>query len=178
MFFDSFFYVGLISLFIFFCTLVISTRNPIHSILSLIVVFFLSAVLLVLLEVEFLALSFIIVYVGAIAVLFLFIIMMLDIKIGDSTLNMLNHGLLSYFLGFVFILEITKPNLTSLDNLFVPVRFYWVDWLSEIHIITNVEAIGQLLYTYYFVFFLMAGLILLVAIIGALMLSLSYNKNL
>lgn len=174
----EFLYLGLISLFVFFCIFVISTRNSIHSILSLIVIFFLSAILLVLLEVEFLALSFIIVYVGAIAVLFLFIIMMLDIKIGDSALNTVKHGLLSYFIGFVFILEIVKPNFNNSDSLFVPVDFYWVNWFSEMHVITNIEAIGQLLYTYYFVFFLMAGLILLIAIVGALMLSLSYNRNL
>ena len=72
--------------------------------------FLFSAGILFCLEVEFLALSFIIVYVGAIAVLFLFVVMMLDIKIGDNSLGYLNYGTsIAYFITFLFVLEITIP---------------------------------------------------------------------
>jgi NADH-quinone oxidoreductase subunit J len=91
---------------LFFGFFVISSRNPIHSVLSLISVFLLSAILLICLEVEFLAFSFVIVYVGAIAILFLFVVMMLDIKIGDSSLDLLKYGPLSYCLVFALVQEI------------------------------------------------------------------------
>jgi len=97
------FFIYLVLFFLLlFSFFVISSRNPIHSVLSLISVFLLSAILLLCLEVEFLALSFIIVYVGAIAILFLFIVMMLDIKIGDDSFDVLKFGPLSYFVSFIF----------------------------------------------------------------------------
>mgnify|MGYP001366172261 FL=1 len=159
---------------------VISSRNPVHSVMSLVLVFLFSAGLLFCLEVEFLALSFIIVYVGAIAILFLFVVMMLDIKIGDNSLSFLAYGPVGYFLVFLFLLEITIPliNLVgSFDSVFSSdVNYFYVNWLQEIDYITNINAIGQLLYTYYFVYFLMSGLILYIAMIGALMLTLTLNR--
>jgi len=104
------FFIYLILFFLLlFSFFVISSRNPIHSVLSLISVFLLSAILLLCLEVEFIALSFIIVYVGAIAILFLFVVMMLDIKISDDSLSFLKYGSPSYFVSFVVIFEATKP---------------------------------------------------------------------
>jgi NADH-quinone oxidoreductase subunit J len=148
--------------------------------MSLVLVFLFSAGLLFCLEVEFLALSFIIVYVGAIAILFLFVVMMLDIKIGDNILSFLAYGPVGYFLVFLFLLEITIPliNLVgSFDSVFSSdVNYFYVNWLQEIDYITNINAIGQLLYTYYFVYFLMSGLILYIAMIGALMLTLTLNR--
>jgi|TARA_Y100000813_G_scaffold115373_1_gene82603 NADH-quinone oxidoreductase subunit J len=148
--------------------------------MSLVLVFLFSAGLLFCLEVEFLALSFIIVYVGAIAILFLFVVMMLDIKIGDNSLSFLAYGPVGYFLVFLFLLEITIPliNLVgSFDSVFSSdVNYFYVNWLQEIDYITNINAIGQLLYTYYFVYFLMSGLILYIAMIGALMLTLTLNR--
>jgi|TARA_B110001469_G_C9647191_1_gene327750 NADH-quinone oxidoreductase subunit J len=173
-----FFYIILVllGLFSFF---VISSRNPIHSALALITVFLLASVLLFCLEVEFLALSFVIVYVGAIAVLFLFVVMMLDVKIGDSSLDFLTYVPLGYFISFTFILEIILPsaNLNSFPNEVSSINYNWINWIAEIDSISNIQAIGQLLYTYYFVFFLMAGFILFVAILGALMLTLTLNKS-
>jgi NADH-quinone oxidoreductase subunit J len=148
--------------------------------MSLVLVFLFSAGLLFCLEVEFLALSFIIVYVGAIAILFLFVVMMLDIKIGDNSLSFLAYGPVGYFLVFLFLLEITLPLITfvgSFDSIFnANVDYFYVNWLKEIDYITNINAIGQLLYTYYFVYFLMSGLILYIAMIGALMLTLTLNR--
>jgi NADH-quinone oxidoreductase subunit J len=148
--------------------------------MSLVLVFLFSAGLLFCLEVEFLAVSFIIVYVGAIAILFLFVVMMLDIKIGDNSLSFLAYGPVGYFLVFLFLLEITLPLITfvgSFDSIFnANVDYFYVNWLKEIDYITNINAIGQLLYTYYFVYFLMSGLILYIAMIGALMLTLTLNR--
>ena len=174
---------------------VISSRNPVHSVMFLVLVFLSAAGLLFCLEVEFLALSFIIVYVGAIAILFLFVVMMLDIKIGDNSLSSFNYGLLGLSLSFLFSIGIILPlfegvsvypypETSFFDNikLFLNVgasntEHTYVSWLNQIDFITNLESIGQILYTYYFVFFLMSGFILFVAMTGALMLTLTLKKS-
>lgn len=150
------FFIYLVLFFLLlFSFFVISSRNPIHSVLSLISVFLLSAILLLCLEVEFLALSFIIVYVGAIAILFLFIVMMLDIKMGDDSFDVLKFGPLSYFVSFIFFFEITKPliDLTSFSNSSFLTHYTWVNWFAEVESISNIQILGQLLYSYYYVFF-------------------------
>ena len=159
---------------------VISSRNPVHSVMFLVLVFLFSAGILFCLEVEFLALSFIIVYVGAIAVLFLFVVMMLDIKIGDNTLGYLNYGPIAYFITFLFVLEITIPlikGVTAYPYSSSGTEYVYINWFNQIDFITNLESIGQLLYTYYFVFFLMSGFILFVAMLGAIMLTLTLKKS-
>jgi NADH-quinone oxidoreductase subunit J len=150
----------------------------------LVLVFLSSAGLLFCLEVEFLALSFIIVYVGAIAILFLFVVMMLDIKIGDNSLGYLNQGPLGYFIIFLFLYAITLPLLDTVmlekypyTTLSLGADYQYINWFNQIDFITNLEAIGQLLYTYYFVFFLMSGFILFVAMVGALMLTMTLKKS-
>jgi|TARA_B100000768_G_C11242243_1_gene360079 NADH-quinone oxidoreductase subunit J len=161
----------------------------------LVLVFLSAAGLLFCLEVEFLALSFIIVYVGAIAILFLFVVMMLDIKIGDNSLGSFSYGLLGLSLSFIFSIGIILPlfegvsvypypETSFFDNikLFLNVgasntEHTYVSWLNQIDFITNLESIGQILYTYYFVFFLMSGFILFVAMTGALMLTLTLKKS-
>lgn len=172
-----FLFISVISFFLLlFSFFVISSRNPIHSVLSLIAMFLLSATLLLCLEVEFLAFSFVIVYVGAIAILFLFIVMMLDIKIGDNSFDLLRYGPLSYFISFIFLLELTK-SLSFFSNTFLLTNHAWISWFSEIDSISNIQILGQLLYTYYFVFLLIAGFILFIAVLGALMLTLTLNKR-
>ena len=174
---NLFFHIALIFL-ILFSFFVISSKNPIHSVLSLISVFLLSALLLTALGVEFLALSFVIVYVGAIAILFLFVVMMLDIKMGESSLGILNYGPLSLFLSFIFLLEISLPviELNQTPNLQLFSDFFWINWCAEMHFLPNIQSVGQLLYTYYFIYFLMAGLILFIAALGSLMLTVTLNK--
>lgn len=160
-------------------TMVISVKNPVHSVLFLILSFVSSAGLLFLLEVEFISLVFIVVYVGAIAVLFLFVVMMLDIKISDSKREFLKYFPLGSFLGFAFLIEIfiiLTENLKPSPYNNIMSDFY-VNWLDLIDYSTNIEALGQILYTYYFIYFLIAGLILLIAIMGAIVLTLTFNKN-
>jgi NADH-quinone oxidoreductase subunit J len=156
--------------------LVISSQNPVHSVFFLVLVFLISAFLLLLLEIEFISLLFILVYVGAIAVLFLFVVMMLDIKINKHEKDFLVYLPIGSFLGIVFFLEIF---LTFQDNFVLTIQNTegYTQWLSSLDSITNVEMLGQLLYTYYFFYFLIAGIILLVAMIGAIVLTLNFSQK-
>jgi NADH:ubiquinone oxidoreductase subunit 6 (subunit J) len=160
--------------------MVIQARNPVHSVLFLILVFFNAAGLLILLGLDFFAMIFLVVYVGAIAVLFLFVVMMLNIKLAEINEKKLRYLPIGGLLGILFLFEI----LLIVDNDLIPLLFYnniealseyrqleFIDWSTSIHTITNIKAIGNLIYTYYFYFFLMASLILLVAMIGAIVLT-------
>lgn len=160
--------------------MVIQARNPVHSVLFLILVFFNAAGLLVLLGLDFFAMIFLVVYVGAIAVLFLFVVMMLNIKIAEINEKRLRYLPIGGVLGLLFLFEV----LLIVDNDLIPLLFYnnaqaiseiqnlnFINWISNVETITNIQAIGNLVYTYYFYFFLMASLILLVAMIGAIVLT-------
>ncbi len=170
--------------------LVVSARNPVHSILFLVLVFCNSAGLLLLLETEFLAMIFLVVYVGAIVVLFLFVVMMLNIRVTElkeSVLRYLPIGGLVLIIFFGEILSVINGDLVpffsgaslNLDSQFILLQkdLNLVIWSNNIHPITNIEALGELLYTYYFYCFLMASLILLVAMIGAILLTMRKQFN-
>lgn len=160
--------------------MVIQARNPVHSVLFLILVFFNAAGLLVLLGLDFFAMIFLVVYVGAIAVLFLFVVMMLNIKIAEINEKRLRYLPIGGVLGILFLFEV----LLIVDNDLIPLLFYdnlqaisqiqnlnFVNWINNVETITNIQAVGNLAYTYYFYFFLMASIILLVAMIGAIVLT-------
>lgn len=160
--------------------MVIQARNPVHSVLFLILVFFNSAGLLLLLGLDFFAMIFLVVYVGAIAVLFLFVVMMLNIKLAEINEKKLRYLPIGGLLGILFLFEIflivdndliplLPSNNTLLYRQLSPVDY--VEWSFFINTVTNIQAVGQLIYTYYFYFFLMASLILLVAMIGAIVLT-------
>lgn len=169
------------SLFYFFASLalvsgvmVIQARNPVHSVLFLILVFFNVAGLLILLGLDFFAMIFLVVYVGAIAVLFLFVVMMLNIKLAEINEKRLRYLPIGGLLGILFLVEI----FLIVDNDLIPLVshsvFYnttFIQYSSLIESVTNIESVGLLLYTYYFYFFLIASLILLVAMIGAIVLT-------
>ena len=170
--------------------LVVSARNPMHSILFLVLVFCNSAGLLLLLETEFLAMLFLIVYVGAIAILFLFVVMMLNIRVTElkeSILRYLPIGGLILVLFFFEVLSIINEDLVpffSASNLNLGNQLFLLQpelnlvvWGNMINPTTNIEAIGELLFTYYFYAFLMASLILLVAMIGAILLTIRKQYN-
>lgn len=144
----------------------------------LVLVFLTSALLLFLLEIEFVSLLFVLVYVGAIAVLFLFVVMMLDIKVTKYENDFLIYLPIGSFLGIIFFLEVF---LTFHEN-FVPfspltTRELYVNWLDSMDSLSNLEVLGQLLYTYYFFYFLIAGIILLLAMIGAIVLTLNFTQK-
>ncbi|MEW5422593.1 NADH-quinone oxidoreductase subunit J [Amorphus sp. 3PC139-8] len=155
--------------------MVISSRNPVHSVLFLILAFFNSAGLFLLLGAEFLAMILVVVYVGAVAVLFLFVVMMLDVDFAE-----LRHGALQYLpvgglIGFVLLIElllvlgswVIAPEVAADATAPIPP-------VSET---TNIAALGELLYTRYVYFFQAAGLILLVAMVGAIVLTLRHKEG-
>jgi NADH-quinone oxidoreductase subunit J len=158
--------------------LVVSAQNPIHSVFFLVLVFLASAFLLFLLEIEFISLLFILVYVGAIAVLFLFVVMMLDIKITKSEKDFLVYLPMGSFLGIIFFMEVF---LTFQEN-FVPLlpnntSFFYTNWLLSVDLFPTINMLGQILYSYYFFYFLIAGIILLVAMVGAIVLTLNFKQK-
>ena len=149
--------------------MVIRSENPVHSVLFLILAFFNAAGLLLLLEVEFLAMLFIIVYVGAVVVLFLFVVMMLNIKASHEPRDVLKYLPVGTLIGLIFLLEIflvVDGNLISLLNP-SDASPAIMEWSQKVDQITNVEALGQIMYTYYFYFFLAASIILLVSILAS-----------
>lgn len=158
--------------------LVISAQNPVHSVFFLVLVFLTSAFLLFFLEVEFISLLFVLVYVGAIAVLFLFVVMMLDIKVTKSEKNLLFYLPMGIFFGLIFFLEVFLI-LQSNFSPFLPMisREIYFDWTTSVDSLTNLDVLGQILYTYYFFYFLIAGIILLVAMVGAIVLTLQFTQK-
>jgi NADH-quinone oxidoreductase subunit J len=153
--------------------MVISARNPVHSVLFLILTFFNSAALFVLLGAEFLAMVLVVVYVGAVAVLFLFVVMMLDIDFAQLRKGFLSYLPIGAFVGFVLLLEllsiagawVISPDAASHASTPTPVDM------------TNTEALGRVLYTHYVHVFQIAGMILLVAMIGAIVLTLRKREG-
>jgi NADH-quinone oxidoreductase subunit J len=154
--------------------MVISAKNPVHSVLFLILSFVNASGLFVLLGAEFLAMILVVVYVGAVAVLFLFVVMMLDInfiKLREGFLQYLPFGAL---LGIVLIAELGILFLTksfSQNNL---ITYSYFPAITEIE---NTKMLGSVLYTKYFFLFQISGLILLVAMIGSITLTLRYKNK-
>jgi NADH-quinone oxidoreductase subunit J len=153
--------------------MVISSRNPVHSVLYLILCFFNTAGLFVLIGAEFLAMILVIVYVGAVAVLFLFVVMMLDVDFVELRQGMLNYLPVGATIGLIVLVELAlvvgassiDPNSTKAIASPTPAG------------ISNTEALGQILYTQYIYYFQAAGLVLLVAMIGAIVLTLRHKQG-
>ena len=170
--------------------LVVSARNPMHSILFLVLVFCNAAGLLLLLETDFLAMIFLVVYVGAIAVLFIFVVMMLNIRVTELKESILRYvpiGGLVLIIFFVEVLSVingdlvpffSSSSLTNISQTFLLQEdLRLVLWTNNINPVSNIEAIGELLYTYYFYAFLMASMVLLVSMIGAILLTMRKQYN-
>ena len=170
------------ALHLFICFLICLTglfvflaENPVHSVLYLILTFCLASASLVLFNAEFLALIFIIIYVGAIAVLFLFVIMMLNIKLlsSDNTLYISSLFLMSIFLiTNLFLIKKTGFSSWSFWSNGFPFNFD-----NTFDSLTNIDILGQVLYNYFLLCFLLAGIILLVAMLGAINLTLNYSSK-
>ena len=153
--------------------MVIASRNPVHSVLFLILAFVNAAGLFVMMGAEFLAMILIVVYVGAVAVLFLFVVMMLDVDFAE-----LKHGVLQYLpvgvlIGGIFLAELLLvvggwaigPDVSAAITAPIPTN------------IPNTEALGLVLYTRYVYFFEAAGMVLLVAMVGAIVLTLQHKAR-
>ena len=150
--------------------MIILSQNSIYSVLFLVLSFVSSSSIIFLLECEYISLIFIIIYVGAIAVLFLFVVMMLDIKTIYLAKDSLKYFPFGSFLGIVFLIEI----LTVVPSTFESINpyganflsNYYSDWFNKLDYFTEIVSIGHLLYTDYVIQFLLSGNILLLATIG------------
>ncbi len=149
---------------------VIAARNPVHSVLWLILTFFSAAGLFVLIGAEFLAMLLIVVYVGAVAVLFLFVVMMLDVDFVELKEGTLRYWPFALLVGLIFLGELGLVWATSGE---ISATTFDPSPGGE----TNAEAIGAVMYTNYLLLFQMAGVILLVAMIGAIVLTLRHRPN-
>lgn len=150
-------------------------RNPVHSVLWLILAFISSAGLFVLLGAEFVAMLLVIVYVGAVAVLFLFVVMMLDVDFAELKGEMARYVPLASLIGLILLMQLilvygawqASPEAEGLRRAVSPD-------IAEMH---NTKALGMLLYDRYFLLFQLAGLVLLVAMVGAILLTLRHRPG-
>ena len=149
---------------------VISSRNPVHSVLFLILAFVNSAGIFVLAEAEFLAMILLIVYVGAVAVLFLFVVMMLNVSLDDIKQQAKKYFVSGALVGGILLLELIF-SFANYDSLFKNSKNINTSNLSNTH------QIGKVMYTDYFFIFQLSGCILLVAMIGAIVLTLRRREG-
>ena len=153
--------------------MVISSRNPVHSVLFLILCFFNAAGLFILMGAEFLAMILIVVYVGAVAVLFLFVVMMLDVDFVELRQGMLNYLPVGATVGMIVLVELALVvGSWTIDP--ASVSTHGAPAPSDV---TNTEALGRILYTQYIYYFQAAGLVLLVAMVGAIVLTLRHKAG-
>jgi NADH-quinone oxidoreductase subunit J len=153
--------------------MVVVSRNPVHSVLYLILAFVNASGLFVLMGAEFLAMILIVVYVGAVAVLFLFVIMMLDVDFSELREGFIEYLPVGLVIGGIFMFElllivgawVINPAVTKAITAAIPTN------------VSNTEALGLVLYTKYIFYFQLAGLVLLVAMIGAIVLTLRHKAN-
>jgi NADH-quinone oxidoreductase subunit J len=153
--------------------MVIAARNPVHSVLYLILAFVNASGLFVMLGAEFLAMILIVVYVGAVAVLFLFVIMMLDVDFAELREGFIQYLPVGIVIGGIFLFEllltvgawVINPTVTKTITAPIPGN------------VSNTEALGLVLYTKYIHYFQLAGMVLLVAMIGAIVLTLRHKPG-
>lgn len=157
--------------------MVIASRNPVHSVLFLILAFFNSAGLFLLAGAEFLAFILLIVYVGAVAVLFLFVVMMLDIDFTQWRDGVLHYLPVGALIGIILLLELIVGISVSVFDIGSLPLSQPTEPIPDLSLVSNIEAIGNVLYTRYIFFFQLAGMILLVAMIGAIVLTLHHKPN-
>jgi NADH-quinone oxidoreductase subunit J len=154
--------------------MVIAARNPVHSVLFLILAFVNAAALFLMLGAEFLAMILVVVYVGAVAVLFLFVVMMLDVDFVELRQGFLQYLPIGALVGLIFLVELVLVVGTWTTS---PSMLKAVEAPAGAGALTNTEAIGQVLYTTYIHYFQLSGIVLLVAMIGAIVLTLRHKPN-
>jgi NADH:ubiquinone oxidoreductase subunit 6 (chain J) len=170
LFFYLFAFVAVASAF-----MVIAARNPVHSVLFLILTFFNAAGLFLLTGAEFLAMILLVVYVGAVAVLFLFVVMMLDIDFAELKAGALEYAPVGALVGVILVAELI---MVLAGNVITPeAAGKGASPIPAIAERTNTAALGDVLYTQYIYFFQIAGLVLLVAMIGAIVLTLRHREG-
>ena len=154
--------------------MVIASRNPVASVLWLILTFFNAAGLFLLTGAEFLAMILLVVYIGAVAVLFLFVVMMLDVDFAELRAGALQYAPIGAVVGIVLLAElifVLSANAFEATATAVPA----LPTPDRLELRTNTQALGDVLYTHYVHFFQIAGMILLVAMVGAITLTLRHQ---
>ncbi len=155
--------------------MVIASRNPVHSVLFLILAFVNAAGLFLLLGAEFLAMILVVVYVGAVAVLFLFVVMMLDVDFAELRQGFLQYLPIGLIVGFIFLVQLLLVVGTwTIDPGALKAGLSPIPDPAKV---TNTEALGLVLYTKYIYYFQASGLVLLVAMIGAIVLTLRHKDG-
>ena len=153
--------------------MVVVSRNPVYSVLFLILAFFNAAALFVLIGAEFIAMILVIVYVGAVAVLFLFVVMMLDVDFAELRQGFLTYLPIGGVIAFIFLFEL----LLVLGAWVIGPQVVRTSPIPNLDAVTNTAALGQVLYTRYIYYFQIAGVVLLIAMIGAIVLTLRHKPN-
>lgn len=153
--------------------MVVLSKNPVNSVFFLILVFALASILIFMLNVEFLGILYIIIYVGAIAVLFLFVIMMMNIRLIELEEQMVRYIPLSVLIGLILFIQIYSILKSDFNNLLL--YGFVKDWVILLDSVTNTEILGYLLYTHYVYAFIVASLVLLVAMVGSIVLTLYHE---
>ncbi|KQT82852.1 NADH-quinone oxidoreductase subunit J [Aurantimonas sp. Leaf443] len=156
--------------------MVVFSRNPVHSVLFLILTFVAAAGLFLLAGAEFLALILIVVYVGAVAILFLFVVMMLDLDFGRMKQGALKYAPIGAIIGVVLLAELVIA--VGGGYIRVPTAGVASMPIPPMEDVSNIRALGNVLYTRYILFFQLAGMILFVAMIGAIVLTLRHKVGL
>ena len=154
---------------------VIAARNPVHSVLFLILSFFTSAGLFILIGAEFLAMLLVVVYVGAVAVLFLFVVMMLDVDFVELKQGFLEYAWFGALIALIFFAELAMVAAVSGEE--VRADFDPSPATATNPDPTNIEAIGGVMYTDNILLFQLSGIILLIAMIGAIVLTLRHRPG-
>lgn len=170
LYFNIFASIILISVF-----MTISVNNAVYAVLFLILAFFSSMCILFLLNIDYLALMFILIYVGAITILFLFVVMMLKIKINEknttkflSFINIIICCLIIY--NILINTDIFNVFLNTTSNL------TYINWFSNLYYVDNIKMLGQVIFTNYYFYFILAGFVLLIGLISAILLSKESTK--
>ena len=153
--------------------MVIAAKNPVHAVLFLILAFFNAAGLFVLLGAEFLAMILVVVYVGAVLVLFLFVVMMLDVDFAELRAGFLKYLPIGTVIGILLLVE-----LVFVVGAWITAPTIFTDApMPHVADVSNTRALGEVLYTRYVYLFEAAGLILLVAMVGAIVLTLHHKRD-
>lgn len=157
--------------------LAVSSKNPIYSVLFLILVFLSGSSLLLLVRIDFLAIVFIIIYAGAIMILFLFVVMMLNVNLVDLSSNYINYIPFSMYFLIFFMCEIKLYFFLKWERLDVLTSFKilkqmeYVDWYKVLNDYGNIKVLGAVFYSYYDIYVILSGIILLIGLVSAIVLT-------
>ena len=171
---SNFFFNFFASILVISVFMTISVNNAVYAVLFLILAFFSTMCILFLLNIDYLAIMFILIYVGAITILFLFVVMMLKIKINEK-----NTTKFISFINIIICCLIIYNVLLNADifNVFLNNDLVYTDFFSKIYYVDNIKMLGRVIFTDYYFYFILAGFVLLIGMISAILLSKESNKT-